>query len=74
MTRAIESDSEGYEFILLSEETKDQINIVNVIEHHFPIHDIPIHPSDSTIVISTDKVVNNLPNLSRDIGAGIHPC
>ena len=75
LTRAIESETEGYDFISLSAEAKDQIrvwiNIVNALENHFPIHDIPPHPSDSTKVISTDAAGNNLPQLSRNIGAGV---
>ena len=75
LTKAIESEAAGHDFVKLSDESRDQIriwiNIVNELEAHFPIHDIKEFPSDNTVVISTDAAGNNLADLDHDIGAGV---
>ena len=75
LTRAIESEATGHDFVVISDETRDQIriwiNIVNALESYFPIHDISDFPCDSTVVISTDAAGNNLSDLNHDIGAGV---
>ena len=75
LSKAIESEAAGHDFVVISDETRDQIriwiNIVNALEAYFPIHDISEFPCDSTVVISTDAAGNNLSDLNHDIGAGV---